>query len=63
MSSHQVQRQEKLDSDDGVDMVSLVTAKLVNTTITPEPEPLPSSPSREKRPNPEERFRASLFER
>ncbi|XP_042636212.1 leucine zipper protein 1 [Orycteropus afer afer] len=30
---------EKPDSDDDLDMASLVTAKLVNTTITPEPEP------------------------
>lgn len=29
---------EKPDSDDDMDMSSLVTAKLVNTTITPEPE-------------------------
>ncbi|EHB08904.1 Leucine zipper protein 1 [Heterocephalus glaber] len=39
---------EKPDSDDDLDMASLVTAKLVNTTITPEPEPkLPPTP-REK---------------
>ncbi|XP_031234959.1 leucine zipper protein 1 isoform X1 [Mastomys coucha] len=30
---------EKPDSDDDLDIESLVTAKLVNTTITPEPEP------------------------
>lgn len=39
---------EKPDSDDDVDVTSLVTAKLVNTTITPEPEPKHQSNSREK---------------
>lgn len=38
---------EKPDSDDDMDMTSLVTAKLVNTTITPEPEPKQPT-SREK---------------
>ncbi|XP_054427675.1 leucine zipper protein 1 [Pteronotus mesoamericanus] len=51
---------EKPDSDDDVDMMSLVTAKLVNTTITPEPE--------HKQPNSREKaksrggLRTSLFE-
>ncbi|XP_008846798.1 leucine zipper protein 1 [Nannospalax galili] len=39
---------EKPDSDDDLDMASLVTAKLVNTTITPEPEPKLQPHSREK---------------
>ncbi|XP_023365515.1 leucine zipper protein 1 [Otolemur garnettii] len=39
---------EKPDSDDDLDMTSLVTAKLVNTTITPEPELKLQSNSREK---------------
>uniref|UniRef100_A0A2K6FV91 Leucine zipper protein 1 n=1 Tax=Propithecus coquereli TaxID=379532 RepID=A0A2K6FV91_PROCO len=39
---------EKPDSDDDLDIASLVTAKLVNTTITPEPEPKPQPNSREK---------------
>ncbi|XDB47299.1 hypothetical protein AB1E18_000896 [Capra hircus] len=52
---------EKLDSDDDVDMVSLVTAKLVNTTITPEPEPPQQPQSREKAKS-RGAVRASLFE-
>lgn len=39
---------EKPDSDDDMDMTSLVTAKLVNTTITPEPEHKQQPNSREK---------------
>lgn len=39
---------ERPESDDDLDMASLVTAKLVNTTITPEPEPKQQSNSREK---------------
>ncbi|KAM5247046.1 leucine zipper protein 1 [Ctenodactylus gundi] len=39
---------EKPDSDDDLDTGSLVTAKLVNTTITPEPEPKLQPNSREK---------------
>lgn len=39
---------EKPDSDDDLDIESLVTAKLVNTTITPEPEPKLQANSREK---------------
>ncbi|KAL2773222.1 leucine zipper protein 1 [Daubentonia madagascariensis] len=39
---------EKPDSDDDLDVASLVTAKLVNTTITPEPEPKLQPNSREK---------------
>uniref|UniRef100_A0A8C5KQ27 Leucine zipper protein 1 n=1 Tax=Jaculus jaculus TaxID=51337 RepID=A0A8C5KQ27_JACJA len=39
---------EKPDSDDDLDIASLVTAKLVNTTITPEPEPKLPPNSREK---------------
>lgn len=39
---------EKPDSDDDLDIESFVTAKLVNTTITPEPEPKPQPNSREK---------------
>lgn len=39
---------EKPDSDDDLDIESLVTAKLVNTTITPEPEPKLQPNSREK---------------
>lgn len=52
---------EKPDSDDDMDVASLVTAKLVNTTITPEPEP-------KQQPNPREKatsrggLRTSLFE-
>lgn len=52
---------EKPDSDDDMDAASLVTAKLVNTTITPEPEP-------KQQPNPREKatsrggLRTSLFE-
>lgn len=38
---------EKPDSDDDMDMSSLVTAKLVNTTITPEPERRQQPSSRE----------------
>lgn len=38
---------EKPDSDDDMDMSSLVTAKLVNTTITPEPEHKQQPNSRE----------------
>ncbi|XP_004678646.1 PREDICTED: leucine zipper protein 1 [Condylura cristata] len=39
---------EKPDSEDDMDTVSLVTAKLVNTTITPEPEPKQPASFREK---------------
>lgn len=39
---------EKPDSDDDLDIDSLVTAKLVSTTITPEPEPKQQPNSREK---------------
>ncbi|KAM6173711.1 leucine zipper protein 1 isoform 1-T1 [Erethizon dorsatum] len=39
---------EKPDSDDDLDVASLVTAKLVNTTITPEPEPRQPPSSRGK---------------
>lgn len=39
---------EKMDSDDDLDIESLVTAKLVSTTITPEPEPKQQPNSREK---------------
>lgn len=39
---------EKPDSDDDLDIESLVTAKLVNTTITPEPESKLQPNSREK---------------
>ncbi|KAK2106150.1 Leucine zipper protein 1 [Saguinus oedipus] len=39
---------EKQDSDDDLDIASLVTAKLVNTTITPEPESRLQPNSREK---------------
>ncbi|KAM6217570.1 leucine zipper protein 1 [Rhynchocyon petersi] len=39
---------EKADSDDDLDITSLVTAKLVNTTITPEPESKQQLNSREK---------------
>ncbi|KAM4805371.1 leucine zipper protein 1 [Urocitellus parryii] len=39
---------EKPDSDDDLDVASLVTAKLVSTTITPEPEPKLQPNSREK---------------
>ncbi|XP_008263920.2 leucine zipper protein 1 isoform X2 [Oryctolagus cuniculus] len=52
---------EKAGSDDDLDSVSLVTAKLVNTTVTPEPEPRAQPSSREKakaRGGP----RTSLFE-
>lgn len=52
---------EKPDSDDDMDMVSLVTAKLVNTTITPEPEPPHQPQSREKAKS-RGAVRASLFE-
>ncbi|KAL6057680.1 hypothetical protein STEG23_000862, partial [Scotinomys teguina] len=51
---------EKMDSDDDLDIDSLVTAKLVSTTITPEPEP--------KQPNSREKAksrggpRTALFE-
>ncbi|XP_069893767.1 leucine zipper protein 1 [Dipodomys merriami] len=38
----------KPDSDDDLDATSLVTAKLVNTTITPEPEPKLTPSSRDK---------------
>ncbi|ELW68502.1 leucine zipper protein 1 [Tupaia chinensis] len=52
---------EKPDSDEDLDITSLVTAKLVNTTITPEPEPRLQPNSRDKaksRGGP----RAALFE-
>ncbi|XP_062046587.1 leucine zipper protein 1 [Lepus europaeus] len=52
---------EKADSDDDLDSVSLVTAKLVNTTITPEPEPRAQPSSREKA-KPRGGPRTSLFE-
>ncbi|KAB1268390.1 Leucine zipper protein 1 [Camelus dromedarius] len=52
---------EKPDSDDDMDMVSLVTAKLVNTTITPEPEPKQQPNCREKA-KPQGGLRTSLFE-
>nr|XP_008518991.1 PREDICTED: leucine zipper protein 1 [Equus przewalskii] len=52
---------EKPDSDDDVDVVSLVTAKLVNTTITPEPEPRQQLNSREKARS-RGGLRAALFE-
>ncbi|XP_045714443.1 leucine zipper protein 1 [Phyllostomus hastatus] len=51
---------EKPDSDDDVDMMSLVTAKLVNTTITPEPEH--RQPSSREKARPRGGPRASLFE-
>ncbi|XP_077007012.1 leucine zipper protein 1 [Tamandua tetradactyla] len=52
---------EKQDSDDDLDIASLVTAKLVNTTITPEPEPKQPLNSREKA-KPRGGLRTSLFE-
>ncbi|XP_026372875.1 leucine zipper protein 1 isoform X1 [Ursus maritimus] len=52
---------EKPDSDDDVDVTSLVTAKLVNTTITPEPEPKHQPNSREKAKS-RGGLRTSLFE-
>ncbi|XP_004637671.1 leucine zipper protein 1 [Octodon degus] len=52
---------EKPESDDDLDVASLVTAKLVNTTITPEPEPKLPPNSREKARSRGE-HRASLFE-
>lgn len=52
---------EKPDSDDDMDVVSLVTAKLVNTTITPEPEPPQQLHAREKVKS-RGAVRASLFE-
>lgn len=52
---------EKPDSDDDMDMTSLVTAKLVNTTITPEPEPKQQPNSREKARS-RGGLRTSLFE-
>ncbi|KFO32551.1 leucine zipper protein 1 [Fukomys damarensis] len=52
---------EKPDSDDDLDVASLVTAKLVNTTITPEPEPKVPPNSREKFKSRGE-HRTSLFE-
>nr|XP_044625905.1 leucine zipper protein 1 isoform X3 [Equus asinus] len=52
---------ENPDSDDDVDVVSLVTAKLVNTTITPEPEPRQQLNSREKARS-RGGLRAALFE-
>ncbi|XP_049734184.1 leucine zipper protein 1 [Elephas maximus indicus] len=52
---------EKPDSDDDLDLASLVTAKLVNTTITPEPEPKQQPNSREKA-KPRGGLRTSLFE-
>lgn len=50
---------EKPDSDDDMDMVSLVTAKLVNTTITPEPKQQPNSREKAKSRG---GLRTSLFE-
>lgn len=50
----------KPDSDDDMDVASLVTAKLVNTTITPEPEPRQPHP-REKAPS-RGGLRTALFE-
>lgn len=52
---------EKPDSDDDMDMTSLVTAKLVNTTITPEPEHKQQPNSREKAKS-RGGLRTSLFE-
>ncbi|XP_032719601.1 LOW QUALITY PROTEIN: leucine zipper protein 1 [Lontra canadensis] len=52
---------EKADSDDDGDAASLVTAKLVNTTITPEPEPKHQPSSREKAKS-RGGLRTSLFE-
>ncbi|XP_006883604.1 PREDICTED: leucine zipper protein 1 [Elephantulus edwardii] len=52
---------EKPDSDDDLDMASLVTAKLVNTTITPEPESKQQPSSREKGKS-RGALRTSLFE-
>lgn len=52
---------ENPDSDDDLDTASLVTAKLVNTTITPEPEPKLPPNSREKAKARGE-HRTSLFE-
>ncbi|XP_055978642.1 leucine zipper protein 1 [Sorex fumeus] len=52
---------EKADSDDDMDVASLVTAKLVNTTITPEPEPRQHSSLREKA-KPRGGLRTALFE-
>ncbi|XP_066231489.1 leucine zipper protein 1 [Saccopteryx leptura] len=52
---------EKPDSDDDMDMTSLVTAKLVNTTITPEPEHKQQPNSREKSKS-RGGLRTSLFE-
>ncbi|XP_058160128.1 leucine zipper protein 1 isoform X2 [Dasypus novemcinctus] len=52
---------EKPDSDDDLDIASLVTAKLVNTTITPEPEPKQLLNSREKAKS-RGTLRTSLFE-
>lgn len=52
---------EKADSDDDMDVASLVTAKLVNTTITPEPEPRQHANVRDKAKS-RGGFRAALFE-
>ncbi|XP_004705421.1 leucine zipper protein 1 [Echinops telfairi] len=52
---------EKPDSDDDLDITSLVTAKLVNTTITPELEPKLQPHSREKARS-RGGLQASLFE-
>ncbi|XP_007528794.1 leucine zipper protein 1 isoform X1 [Erinaceus europaeus] len=52
---------EKPDSDEDMDIASLVTAKLVNTTITPEPEPKQQPNSREKAKS-RGGLRTSLFE-
>ncbi|XP_062962480.1 leucine zipper protein 1 [Cynocephalus volans] len=52
---------EKPDSDDDLDIASLVTAKLVNTTVTPEPEPKLYPNSREKAKS-QGGLRTSLFE-
>ncbi|KAM5322380.1 leucine zipper protein 1 isoform 1-T12 [Glossophaga mutica] len=51
---------EKPDSDDDLDMMSLVTAKLVNTTITPEPEH--RQPSSREKARSRGGLRTSLFE-
>lgn len=52
---------ERPDSDDDVDITSLVTAKLVNTTITPEPE-LKHQPSSREKAKSRGLLRNSLFE-
>jgi hypothetical protein len=52
---------EKPDSDDDLDVASLVTAKLVNTTITPEPE-LKLQPNSREKAKARGAPRTSLFE-